>query len=125
MSSEKLESVHCFKDLGVTITSKFKFSQQCKEDAGKANRMLGYIKRNFSFRNREKILSLYNSLVRPHLQYAVQFWSLHLAKDLAKLQAVQRRATKMIPSLRDKSYEERLARLILFSLENQVSEENS
>ncbi len=35
----------------------------------------------------------------------------------AKLEAVQRRATKMIPSLRNKSYEERLARLNLFSSE--------
>ncbi len=36
---------------------------------------------------------------------------------IAELEAVQRRATKMIPSLRNKSYEERLARLNLFSLE--------
>ncbi len=59
MSGEKLESVHCVKDLGVTITSNLKFSQQCKEAAGKANRMLGFIKRNFSFRNIDIILPLY------------------------------------------------------------------
>ncbi len=47
----------------------------------------------------------------------MQFWSPHHAKDIAKLEAVQRRATKMIPSLRNKSYEERLARLNLFSRE--------
>ncbi len=58
---------------------------------------------------------MYISLVGPHLEYAVQFWSLHHAKDIADLEAVQ--ATKMIPSLRNKSYEERLARLNLFSLE--------
>ncbi len=38
-------------------------------------------------------------------------------KDIAKLEAVQRRATKMITSLRNKLYEERLARLHLSSLE--------
>ncbi len=105
------------KDLGVTITSNLKFSQQWKEAAGKANRMLGFIKRNFSFKNKNLILPLHNSLVRLHLEYAVQFWSPHLAKDIAELEAVQRRATKMIPSLRNKSYEDRLIRLNLFSLE--------
>ncbi len=94
MSGEKLESVHCVKDLGVTIASNLKFSQQCKEAASKANRMLGFIKRNSSFKNRDIILALYNSLVRPHLEYAMQFWSPHLAKDIAKLEAVQRRATR-------------------------------
>ncbi len=123
MSGEKLESVHCVKDLGVTITSNLKFSQQCKEAAGKANRMLGFIKRNFSFRNKDIILPLHNSLVRPHLQYAVKFWSPHLTKDIAKLEAVQRTATKMIPSLRNKSYEERLARVNLSFVD--VSEGNS
>ncbi len=117
MSGKKLERVHCVKYLGVTITSNLKFSQQCKEAAGKANRMLGFIKRNLSFKNKDTILPLHNSSVRSHLEYAVQFWSPHLAKDIAKLEAVHRRATKMIPSLRNKSYEERLARLNMFSLE--------
>ncbi len=47
MSSEKVESVHCVKDLGVTIVSNLKFSQQCRDAAGKANRMLGFIKKKF------------------------------------------------------------------------------
>ncbi len=102
LSGEKHESVHCVKDLGVTITSDLNFSQQCtsKEAAGKANRMLGFIKK---------------ILLRIKI-YVIQFWSPHLAKDIAKSEAAQRRATKMIPSLRNKSYEERLARINLFSL---------
>ncbi len=47
----KLKSAQCFKDLGITIAPSFKFSQQCKDAAGKADRMLGYINRNFSFKN--------------------------------------------------------------------------
>ncbi len=89
MGGVKLESVHCVKDLGVTITSNLKFSQHCKEAACKANRMLGFINRNFSFiENKNIILPTYISLVRPHLEYAVQFWSPHHAKDIAKLEAV-------------------------------------
>ncbi len=60
---------------------------------------------------------MYISLVRPHLEYSVQFWSPHHAKDIVKLEAVQRRYTKMLPPLRNKSYEERLARLNLLSFE--------
>ena len=37
-------------------------------------------------------------------------------KDADMLEGVQRRATKMIPSLRNLSYEERLKRLGMFSL---------
>ncbi len=73
--------------------------------------MLSSINRNFSFKNKDVILPLYISFVREHLDYAVQFWAPHPAKDMAKL----RRATKMTTSMRNKSYEERLARLNLFS----------
>ncbi len=89
MNGVKLESVQCVKDVGVTIVSSLKFFA-----AGKANRMLGFINRNFSFKNKDVILPLYISLVRPHLEYVVQFWSPRHAKDIAKLEAVQRRATK-------------------------------
>ncbi len=87
MSGEKLESVQCAKDLGVTIASNFKSSQKCKDAVGKANRMMGFIKINFSLKNKDIILPLYNSLVIPHLEYAVQFWLPHLAKDIAILEA--------------------------------------
>ncbi len=50
MNGVKLDSVQCVKDLGVSIASNLKFSQQCKDAADKANRMLGFINRNFSFK---------------------------------------------------------------------------
>ncbi len=116
MHDVKLKSVQCVKDPGIKIASNLKFSQQCVDAANKANRIVGFIKRNFSFKNKDVIFPLYTSLVRPHLEYAVQFWSPHHAKDIAKL-GVQRRAIKMIPSLRNKTYEERLSTFNMFSLE--------
>ncbi len=50
------------------------------------------------------------------MEYTVQFWSPHHANDIVKL-GVQRRATKINPSLRNKSYEERLSTLNIFFLE--------
>ncbi len=89
MNGTKIKSVQCVEDLGITIASSLKFSQLCKDAAGKANRMLSFIKRNFSFENKGVIVPLYMSLVRPHLEYTMQFWLPHHAKDIAKLKAVQ------------------------------------
>ncbi len=75
MSDVKIKSVHSVKDLGVTITSNLKFSQQCNASIIKANRMMGLIKRKVSFKNKDVVLSLYNSFIRPHLEYTVKFWS--------------------------------------------------
>ena len=55
--------------------------------------------------------------MRPHLEYAVQFWSPSLRKDIERLEAVQARATKLIPSIRHVGYVRRLERLNLYSLE--------
>ena len=81
-----------------------------------ANKLIGFIGRSFEFRTEEIILNLYNSLVRPHLEYCVQCWSPYYKKDIEKLEGVQRRMTKLIPRLRTKPYEERLSELNLFSL---------
>ncbi len=115
MNVVKLDRVQCVKNLGVSSASNLKFSQQCKNAASKGNRMFCFINMNFSFKIKDIILLLYISLVRLHLEYAVQFWS-HHTKDIAKSEAVERRATK-ITSLRNKAYKERLASLNLFPLE--------
>ncbi len=88
MNDTKLESVQCVKDLGVIVASSLKFPQQCQEAAGKADRMLGFINGNFSFKNKDVILSLYEYIgfVKPHLEYVVQFWAPHHAKDITKLE---------------------------------------
>ena len=114
---KEIESVQQEKDLGVVITNDLKSSNQCIEAVKKAQKLLGYIKRQFRTRNRETILTLYNALVRPHLEYAVQFWSPSLRKDIERLEALQARATKLIPSIRHLGYVRRLERLNLYSLE--------
>ncbi len=88
MNGTKLESIQCIKDLGITVVSSLKFSQECKDATSKANRMLGFINRNFLFKNKDVILPLYVSLVRLHLEYAIQFRVPYHAKDIAKLEAV-------------------------------------
>jgi len=59
---------------------------------------------------------LYTVMVRPHLEYGNVVWHPQFKKDMKVLEAVQRRATKMVPGLRNLSYEERLRCMDLPSL---------
>ena len=96
------------KDLGVSMNANMKVSAQCRIAASKGNQVLGMIRRNITYKEKSLIVPLDKAIVRPHLEYCIQAWSPYLRKDIDMLEKIQRRATKLIPGLRDLRYEERL-----------------
>ena len=69
------------RDLGVLIHQSLQISMQVQQAVKKANGMLAFVVRGYEYRSRDAVLQLYRALVRPHLEYCVQFWSPFLRKD--------------------------------------------
>ena len=77
---------------------------------------MGIIRRTFNYMNNSSFMLLYKSLVRPILEYANQVWSPQLRKHINAIENVQRCATKTVPGLSEKTYEQRLRDLDLPTL---------
>ena len=104
------------KDLGVLVDNELHFDKHIKGIVNKANRMLGMIRIGFACLDKEIFLYLYPVLVRPLLEYCVQVWSPYKQKYIDLIEGVQKRATKLVPGLRKKTYDQRLKDLGLTKL---------
>ena len=107
-TSNKLTS-HIEKDLGVTIDNNLKIHNHTAKAGKKANQILSVLKKSYNTRDKMTICTLYK--VRPHLEYGNMICSPFYQEDIKKNESIQKRVTKLISQLKDKTYEERLREL--------------
>ena len=68
MSGTVLNTTVKEKDVGLTSSADMKVSEQCGIAAAKGNQIIGLIIRNIVYKEKELIISLYKTIVRPHLE---------------------------------------------------------
>ena len=115
-STKVLKSVEIEKDLGVYVQENLKFEKHISLTINRANKLVGLIKRTFSYLDQETLLTLYKTIIRPIIDYGNIIWFPVLKKDIRAVENVQRRLTRLLPELSHLSYEERLRELNLTTL---------
>lgn len=121
MNGQRLDRVDSIKDLGVVVDNKMRFNQHIALTTAKAFAMLGFLKRNTTqFDDFYTLKSLYCSLVRSVLEYAVVVWAPFHESQILRIERVQRafvryafRKLRWNDPLRLPPYEQRCA---LFNL---------
>ena len=93
-----LESALHYPYLGVELSSTLDWSHHIDNKVNKANKTLGFLRRNLS-NCPESIKELaYKALVGPHLEYASPVWDLYMDNHIKQIEAVQRRSARLVKS---------------------------
>ena len=111
-----LKKTSAERDLGVIIDGELKFRQQAATAISKANRVLAVIRKSFAHIDKFTLPLLYKTLVRPLLEYGNASWGPFNRADEKSLERIQRRATRLVGSIRGLLYTDRMRALKLPSL---------
>ena len=103
LEGTNLENVESIKYLGVTITSDLRWNTHVSNVCTKANRTLGFLRRNLYSCPQEVKEAAYKGLVRPVLDYGSSVWDPPGVVLQEELESVQKRATRFVTG--DYNYE--------------------
>ena len=105
------------KDLGVMMSVDCNFTSHIDYVVSKVNKMVSWALRNFQCRSKVFILTIWKSILLPHLDYCSQLWSPFRVCDINRLELVQKCFLKKMSCYGDSSYWEILKNLGLYSLQ--------
>ena len=93
------------------------YDQHIQNQIEKVKNINAWIYRTFKTRDRCVMLTLWKSLVIPHLDYCSQLWSPSKRYLIQQLESLQKSFLNGLPSLRHLNYWEKLQEVNLYSLE--------
>ena len=120
-----LEKKSQIRDLGIIVSEDLKFHAQVDSACKRAHAEINRIRRSFISRSPQFLAEMFKMYVRPHLEYAVEVWNPKAIGDIKKMEKVQNKMTKLIPTGRSLTPEDRNRVLGLTSHENDAIEEIS
>ena len=91
-----LEHVESAKYLGITLQSNLKWNQHVDTITSKANKTLGFLRRNLKIKSEKIKEKAYKSLVRPLVEYASSVWDPHNETQVNQIEMVQRRGARFV-----------------------------
>ena len=113
----ELRKVQREKDLGVIIQSNIQSDSHIDRIFGETYNVIKNVGLAFHYMDKEMMKKLLVTVIRPRLEYAQVVWSPYKKKHIKKLERLQRMATKMVPEIRELTYEERLRAMDLPTME--------
>ena len=91
-----LENVTCHKHLGLNLSNNLKWTQHIDEILTKASKMLD-VSMKFQHRlGRKSLETIYESFIRPKLEYGCQIWDDCNIQDKQRLENFQLRAARLV-----------------------------
>lgn len=116
ISQSPIRVVNSHADLGLIVDNELKFHEHIATTTQKAAGLTQNLAKSTVCRSPDFMMSLFNSHVRPIIDYASCVWNTGYVCDLRRLESVQRRWTKRVTGLGTLDYRSRLQALRQYSV---------
>jgi hypothetical protein len=108
------------RDLGIIMSNQATFDDHLNHVVLKVRKVTGWILRTFVTRDASTMLTLWTSLVQPHIDYCSQLWAPYKLGAKMALEAPQRSFTRQIEGMVSLNYWDRLKALNIYSQERRM-----